>query len=197
MYGHAIADIDVLMEDIGGGVTEALAMTSQPRILALQGADRVGVRRVLGEAVQRFRARGCLVLGAVEILPNPEDPDDVHLLDLASEAHYPINQRLGPGATGCSLDPGGLAAACAAVQASIAGLAGGEGRALVVLSKFGRQEADGRGLTDAFHAAVLADLPILTSVSPAVATAWTDFAGPLARFGGTSPDEIDAWLDGT
>ncbi|QTL05482.1 DUF2478 domain-containing protein [Aquabacter sp. L1I39] len=171
-------------------------MTSQARILALQGADRGGVRRVLADAVQRFRARGLLVLGAVETLPNPDDPDDVHLLDLASGGQYPLNQKLGPGAAGCSLDPEGLAAACAAVQASIARLDGGEERALVILSKFGRQEAEGRGLTDAFHAAVLADLPILTSVSPAVAAAWADFAGPMARFGGMSPDEIDAWFDG-
>ncbi len=171
-------------------------MTSQARILALQGADRVGVRRALDEAVQRFRARGLLVLGAVETLPNPNDPEDVHLLDLASDAQYPLNQKLGPGAAGCSLDPEGLAAACAAVEASIARLDGGAGRALVVLSKFGRQEAEGRGLTDAFHAAVLADLPILTSVSPTVAAAWAAFSGPLARFGGMAPEEIDAWFDG-
>ena len=171
-------------------------MTSQARILALQGADRVGVRQTLDDAAQRFRARGLLVLGAVETLPNPIDPDDVHLLDLASNARYPLNQKLGPGAAGCSLDPEGLAGACAAVQASIAALDGSEGRTLVILSKFGRQEAEGRGLTDAFHAAVLADLPILTSVSPAVAEAWAQFAGPLARFAGMSPDEIDAWFDG-
>lgn len=166
-----------------------------PRILALQGADRAQVRGVLFAAVERWRRLGHDVIGAVEVLPDPSAPDCVHLLDLSTGEIFPLNQDLGPGSAGCSLDPHGLAAACGRVEAAIATphAAFGAGR-VVILSKFGRQEAEGRGLTDAFRAAVVADLPILTSVSPVVSAAWDAFAGPLACYGDVSDAAADAWL---
>lgn len=164
-----------------------------PRILALQGADRAHVRGVLLAAAERWRRQGREVIGAVEVLPDPSDPERVHLLDLSSGETFPLNQDLGPGSAGCSLDAQGLAAACGRVEAAIAAQHAGAG-AVVILSKFGRQEAEGRGLTDAFRAAVAADLPILTSVSPVVSAAWAAFAGPLARYGAVSDAAADAWL---
>ena len=169
---------------------------SQPRILALRGADRIRVRRALHAAAERWRARGLTVIGTVEVLPDPADPDCVHLLDLTSGDRFPLNQDLGPGSAGCSLDPQGLAAACGRVEAAIAALgadACARG-AVVILSKFGRQEAEGQGLTAAFGAAVAAGLPVLTSVSPVVTDAWAAFAGPLAGYGAVSDTVADEWL---
>lgn len=170
----------------------------ETRILALRGADRLQVRGVLHAAALRWRARGLRVIGALEVLPDPADPECVHLLDLTSGAAFPLNQDLGPGSAGCSLDPQGLAAACGRVEAAIAALEAGAkaSGAVVILSKFGRQEAEGRGLTDAFGAAVAADLPILTSVSPVVSDAWAAFAGPLARYAAVSDRAADDWLAG-
>lgn len=170
---------------------------SQPRILALQGADRIRVRRALHAAAERWRARGLTVIGTVEVLPDPADPECVHLLDITSGEMFPLNQDLGPGSAGCSLDPQGLAAACGRVEAAIAALEADDAcarGAVVILSKFGRQEAEGQGLTAAFGAAVAAGLPVLTSVSPVVTDAWAAFAGPLAGYGAVSDTVADEWL---
>lgn len=166
-------------------------------ILALQGDDRVAVRAVLATAVRRWRARGLTVLGTVEVLPDAGAPDDVLLCDLATGLTHPLTQHLGPGASGCTLDLAGLTAACAGVEAAIADfLAQPKPKdAVVVLSKFGRQEAHGRGLADAFAAAVAAGLPILTSVSPLFRDAWIDFAGDFARFAPVHDQIVEAWLE--
>lgn len=155
-----------------------------PMILAVQGADRDVIQDLLADAAARWRAAGVHVIGVVEVLPPGGAHHDVRLLDLASGATHRLHQNLGPGAAGCSLDPEGLAGACAGVEAAIAArlAAGGDAAdTVVILSKYGRQEADGRGLTDAFHAAVAAELPVLTSVSPSVAADWAAFTGDLAR----------------
>jgi Protein of unknown function (DUF2478) len=81
--------------------------------------------------------------------------------DVSDGAIFSIGQDLGPGSAACNLDPAGLAQACHAVECAIA-----RGVDLVILSKFGKLEAQRRGLTDAFRAAFAARLPILTSVSP-------------------------------
>jgi hypothetical protein len=64
---------------------------------------------------------------------------------------------------------------------------------LVILSKFGKLEASRQGLVAAFTAAMEAGLPILTSVSPAFAQAWADFAAPLFDVLPADPNQIDAW----
>lgn len=95
--------------------------------------------------------------------------------DLATGEEIAISQDLGAGSTACNLDPGGLARACAAAERAIA-----LGVDVVVLSKFGKLEAARGGLSDAFRAAIAADVPVVTAVAPAMAADWARFAGPLS-----------------
>jgi hypothetical protein len=53
---------------------------------------------------------------------------------------------------------------------------------LIVISKFGKQEAARAGLADAFRAPSLGQTPILTAVAPAGANAWTALAVLLAEY---------------
>jgi hypothetical protein len=68
-----------------------------------------------------------------------------------------------------------------------------EGADVVVLSKFGKLEAARGGLCDAFRAAILADLPIITTVSPLLADEWSQFAGPLSNKVPATMDALGAW----
>lgn len=168
----------------------------EPMILAVQGGEREAVQALLAQVARDMGARGLRVLGVVEHLPPGGAHADVLLLDLVSGETNRLHQDLGPGADGCSLDPAGLAAASAAVERAIAArlAQGGDlSDTVVVLSKFGRQEAEGRGLTSAFHAAVAAELRVLTSVSPTVRAEWDGFAGDLAAVRPAARDTIDAW----
>ncbi|MBV9586178.1 MAG: DUF2478 domain-containing protein, partial [Alphaproteobacteria bacterium] len=64
---------------------------------------------------------------------------------------------------------------------------------LVLLNKFGKLEAAGNGLAGAFRAAIAAELPLLTSISPAHDPAWRRFAD--REFAILPPDAaaIDRW----
>ena len=168
----------------------------RPLILAVQGADREVIQTLLGEAARRLSAGGARVIGVIEHMPEGGGHEDVLLLDLVSKETHRLHQDLGPGAAGCSLDPAGLAAAAAGVERAIAARLdeGGDlSDTVVVLSKFGRQEAEGRGLTSAFHAAVAAEMCVLTSVSPTVRGAWDGFVGDLARLAPADLDAVDDW----
>jgi hypothetical protein len=113
------------------------------------------------------------------------------LRSIRTGERFPIFQDLGPGSTTCHLDGGAMLSATEAVRRDIAA-----GCDLVVLSKFGKLEAVNSGLADAFRAAIEADVPVLTSLSPAFEAEWKAFATPLFVSLHTDPDEIDAWWQG-
>ena len=88
------------------------------------------------------------------------------------------------------LEGSGALAAAEAVQRDIA-----TGCDLVLLSKFGKLEAAGKGLSVSFKAAIDSGIPLLTSVSRTVTSAWEAFAA--AGFTVLSADsaEIDGWIE--
>jgi hypothetical protein len=110
------------------------------------------------------------------------------LRSLGNGERFPIFQDLGAGAEACHLAGDGAVTAAAAVRRDIA-----EGCDLVVLSKFGKLEAEGGGLRDAFGAAIEAQIPVLTSVSAKFVAAWESFAAPLFVVVPGDVDGIDAW----
>lgn len=172
------------------------AETRPSQIVALQGAASSTIQRVLRDTAARLTASGLRVAGAVESAADVGSPcKSMMLRSLDDGRLFSISQDLGPGSQACSLDPQGLAMACAAVQAAIA-----RGADVVILSKFGKQEAHGGGLNHAFGAAVTAGLPIITSVSPALADEWRAFAGEFGRcipFDiAERPGWIESWLRG-
>lgn len=96
----------------------------------------------------------------------------MELEDLASGRIIPISEDRGAGAHACRLDACGLAEGAAALTACLA-----SAPELVIVNKFGRQEAAGGGLRSEIAGAVLAGIPLLTAVRTDLLTAWQDFAG--------------------
>jgi len=111
-----------------------------------------------------------------------------YLKSLLDGKRYPIFQDLGPGSETCHLTGDGAVGAAVAVAADIA-----RGCDLVILSKFGRLEANGGGLRDAFTAAMEAGVPVLTSVSGPHARLWETFATPLFTLVPPDANAIEAW----
>jgi hypothetical protein len=64
---------------------------------------------------------------------------------------------------------------------------------LVLLSKFGKLEAARQGLTEAFTAALTADVPVPTSVSPAFAAAWSEFAASRFDILPAEAEQVETW----
>lgn len=164
--------------------------TRRVSIVALQGAPSATIQRLLADVAASRAREGFRVGGVVEMAtPAPGGAcGRLALRDLATGALFPISQDLGPASTSCNLDPGGIAAACKAIEDALE-----RGVDLIVISKFGKQEAARGGLADAFRAAVTAQVPIMTAVSPALADAWNAFAGPLADYLPADRQAVEYW----
>ena len=159
-----------------------------PRVVAVQGEARNLIQALLSQLAVSWRDRGLRIAGVVEEFTVESDRETVVLRDLKSGACFPLHQDLGSGSTSCSLNSAGLAAACLSVETAIE-----QGCDFVILSKFGKLEASGSGLVGAFHAAIAADRPIVTSVSHSLTEAWSGFANPLTVFVKPDFDVIETW----
>ena len=160
------------------------------RVIVLTGQSGDVVRDMITRSVAHFAARGVKVAGVIEVPAEQIGGPCGHyaLRDISTGKTYSISQDLGSGSTSCNLDSGGLADACAAVERAVR-----EGAEIVILSKFGKQEAARGGLSDAFRAAIAAELPVLTSVTPSVIDVWREFAGPLSAFVDADLAAVDTW----
>ena len=159
------------------------------QIAAIVGTDSPQVQKLFAAAVARWQAAGARVAGVVA--ESHDLPDRTcaagFLRDIASGKRFSMYLEAPPADTSCHLDAEGVDAACNAVLGALPDCD------LVVLSKFGKLEAGGGGLRDAFGAAIEAGVPVLTSVSPAYVAAWEAFATPLFVVLPAAAERIDAW----
>jgi molybdate transport system ATP-binding protein len=96
----------------------------------------------------------------------------MEVIDLMTGKAVRICQYLGKDAAACKLNPAGLAEAATLVTRAVAADV-----ELVVVNKFSKQEAAGRGLRAEIADAVTAGLPLLTAVSDNCYEAWMRFTG--------------------
>jgi hypothetical protein len=171
-------------------------------IAALRGGPGTPAADVLTAFALRRKAEGVDIVGM--IVP-PEDAGhaahgDGHggghegcecrseLIDIATGDRYAMHQNLGSGSDACNLNSSSLALAAGAVERAIA-----RGPALVVLSRFGGQEAVRGGLMSAFQAAVAAGVPVACVVTPKAEEVWNDFAQGLSVSLPPDGDVLEAW----
>lgn len=154
-------------------------MSSQPAPLGAvvysaeqsAAADAVltSVARVLAGAEYRLA-------GAVQ--HNPSRPDrcrcDMVLEDLATGELIAISEDRGPEARGCRLNPAALEQLVGAAAASLE-----RGADLLIVNRFGKREAEGRGFRAVIETAVTSGVPILVAVSAANLDLWQAFTGGL------------------
>lgn len=143
----------------------------------------------LAEAVAELEARGMRLAGTVRVLPS--DPRshacDMDVRVLPDGPSRRISQPLGTLSTGCRLDTEAIETLSFAVEQRVLGAD------LLVINKFGKQEAAGRGLCQAIASAVEADIPVLVGVNGLNLPEFLSFVGPDARQLGGTPEEILAW----
>jgi hypothetical protein len=161
----------------------------EQRIAVVRGASGAKVKDVLRAVAERWRGSVRLAGLVAEDHGLADRACSAGFLrNVASGERFSIFQDLGPGSTACHLDGmGALAAANAVLRAIEAGCD------LVLLSKFGKLEADGRGLFGAFQAALDAHIPLLTSVSVAFEEPWKRLVRQPFAILPADPDAIDAW----
>ena len=99
-----------------------------------------------------------------------------------------ISQSLGKHARGCRLNPDALEQAVGWVEARISGDID-----VLVVNKFGKHEADGRGFRNAIAQALEAGIPVVVGLNSMNKTAFHDFTGGAADEVAPDPDALLAW----
>ncbi|MBV9431869.1 MAG: DUF2478 domain-containing protein [Hyphomicrobiales bacterium] len=150
-----------------------MRVLASPIAAVVHETRAVAIDRLMLDTARRLRARGIKVGGLVQHNVEKEGSDcaEMRLEDLASATHVVISLQR-PRGSGCRLDAAGLAEAAALAQRGIA-----SGADFVIISKFGAQEAAGKGLREEIAQAVMLGLPVLTSVSSRLLPAFEGFIG--------------------
>lgn len=144
----------------------------------------------LAAAVSRLEASGLRLAGTVQtnIERTGRAVCDMDIRVLPDGPVIRISQDLGAGARGCRLDGEALETAVIAVTARLSGAQ------VLVVNKFGKQEAMGRGLVPVIAAAVDAGLPVLVGVNGLNLSAFQAFAGDAAQALPPDPDAVADWV---
>ena len=142
--------------------------------------------RLLASVAARLQGQGVALAGAVQFNFDCGDECEMEVQVLPDGPVIGISQSLGPGSQGCRLDAGALETAVAEVAARMAGAR------LLIVNKFGKHEAEGRGFRALIAEALAAGVPVLLGVNAMNMQAFQEFAGDLAE--PVLPDTLDAWL---
>lgn len=159
-------------------------------LAALCPEDTADCDSALAALVDRLAGQGGRVVGAVQVA-SAGDGRAMDLRLLPSGAPLRISQDLGPEATGCRLDAGALEMAVAAAEAALAAAPAD----LLVVNRFGRQEAEGRGFAALIGAALEAGVPVIVGLSPKFRPKFREFAGDLAEWLPADAAALQDWWE--
>lgn len=113
----------------------------------------------------------------------------VHVRNLRDGTEMPITKNRGKMAKGCKLDGDALTRLSEQLSSDIE-----TGCDLLIIARFGRSEADGRGLRDVISRAIELEIPVLVGVRDEYADAWTEFHGGIAHNLPPDPKAICDWI---
>lgn len=163
------------------------------KLAYMMGEARGDIDRLLSAIAQDLLAQGMNVVGLVQRNSDRADrgPCDMDVRILPAGPQYRISQTLGAGSRGCRLNPEALEQAVAEVDARL-----DAGADLLIVNKFGKHEAEGRGFRDVIARALDLGVPVLVGVNALNKPAFLAYCGAevprLAR-----PADVTAWLNVT
>lgn len=156
--------------------------------------ERGATDRLLSAFAAQLETQGVRTSGIVQT--NIECADD-RLCDmdvkvLPDGGTYRISQSLGAGARGCRLNPTALEEAVGLVTRS---LETGPRPDLLIVNKFGKHEADGRGMRPVIGDAIAREIPVLTGVNGLNRDRFETFCDGMAVELEPTLQALTAWYD--
>ncbi|THH34856.1 DUF2478 domain-containing protein [Aliishimia ponticola] len=129
---------------------------------------------LLFSLAQRLADKGFRAAGTVQINSEMpcDGPCDMDVRILPDGPTVRISQSLGKHARGCRLDPEALETAVAKVSASLQ-----DGVDCLIVNKFGKHEASGRGFRNVIAEAMAMDIPVLVGLNRLNDEAFEEFVG--------------------
>ena len=136
--------------------------------------------------------KGHSACGCVQsnIEKGPNQKCDMFVRILPDGEVFLISQTLGPGSRGCRLDQNALERAVAAVEAKYDAHCH-----LLIINKFGKHEAAGRGFRNLIARAVQDGVPVLVGLNALNSKAFADFAQGLQVQVTPDLDALLAWAE--
>ena len=157
-------------------------------------AERGATDRLLTALADRLAARGIRTAGIVQT--NTECYDnklcDMDVRVLPEGETIRISQSLGEGARGCRLNPSALERAVGQVTGA---LAASPAPQVLIVNKFGKHEADGRGMRPVIGEALAMGVPVITGVNRMNVSAFDGFAEGLAEEAEADLEALVAWVE--
>ena len=134
--------------------------------------------RMLAEVAAMLIADGLALAGVVQtnVARAGRSHCDMDIKVLPDGPVIRINQDLGEAAHGCRLDTGALESAVAAVEARFSVPID-----LLIVNKFGKHEAEGRGFRSLIAEAAARGIPVLTAVKGLNQPAFAAFAAGMTE----------------
>lgn len=158
------------------------------KIAYMMAPGRGDVDEILYRLAGRLAARGVRCCGTVQINTGRPDsgPCDMDVKVLPEGPVLRISQDLGRDARGCRLDPQALETAVGHVSTSLV-----KKPDVLIVNKFGKHEAEGRGFRMVIAEALLLGIPVVVGLNGLNRVAFEEFAGGLAV--ALTPDETDVF----
>jgi molybdate transport system ATP-binding protein len=159
-------------------------MTNRLALAAVIYRENEAVDALLAEFRRRVEERGGRVGGVVQ---TPCD-ETIYATHIESGRQIDLMQDLGACSEGCRLDTTALAEVAGLLAQSVAAAPD-----LLLVSRFGRAEAEGGGFLTEIGAAAAAGTPTLVGVSAKRSGDWQAFAGEFAESLPCRLEAVLAW----
>lgn len=146
---------------------------------------------MLSAVARTLQGQGYNPAGVVQVNSERADdgPCDMDVLVLPQGPTFRISQNLGRNSKGCRLDPDALETAVGLVAARLV-----TGADCLIINKFGKHEAEGRGFRAVIAEALGQDIPVLVGLNPLNAPAFLDFVGDMAIELPAAAQDLQGWL---
>lgn len=154
--------------------------------------ERGATDRLLSALADRLQARGIRLGGIVQTNVECHDSElcDMDVRVLPDGATIRISQSLGAGSRGCRLNPEALEQAVGQVSAALQSPLPPQ---LMIVNKFGKHEADGRGMRPVIGEALVLNIPVISGVNRLNVAPFQEFAGGIATAAEPDLDALEAW----
>ncbi len=164
------------------------------RIAYTLATGRGQTDRLLSLAAAAAANLGMRCAGAVQYnsMPNDRRICDMDVKVLPDGPLIRISENRGPEAKGCRLDPNALETAVALTEQALE-----TAPDLLVINKFGKHEASGRGFRPLIAEALAQDIPVLVGVNALNEGAFVEFTAGSARQLEPDLEEILTWIKST
>ncbi|WOJ89118.1 DUF2478 domain-containing protein [Methylocapsa polymorpha] len=146
--------------------------------------------RIVADFAEDLARRGHRLGGVIQIAAAAQDCEcrETHVLDLETGEHLSILQDLGRHSQSCRIDSAALAAIGHRISSAIA-----RNPELLFINRFGKLEAEGKGVFAEIGEAAAADIPTVVTVSTRYLDQWRQFTSGLDEELACSSESLRQW----